>query len=489
MSLRTKILLFLFAFQTLVFAFLTVIFALQEAARAQNDTRRDTQLLQSLLTDWVNLLPRDASNDPNWGMLGTRIADSDLVTDWVVVARREGSLHPLTWGTFNARRALAEEAERFEVVIQNNQVSARGMSVVVPFRGPTQETFAARVELRSAAARAYGPALGGLILAMTLGTVFLLLITYVYVNRVVLRPLTALIEGSARVAEGDFTVKIPEAVAHDEMATLVRTFNSMMARMEQYQRELQEEIRKAQQKITQTERSLFHAQRLTTTGTLAAGIAHEINNPLGGMMNAARRLGEGGLDAERQKQYVELIRDGLERIRVIVQQVLQFRPKPFEPEAVAVRDVIAKSIAFLDHRAKGKSVEVRNEITGDLPPVNGDPIELQQAFLNVLMNAVDACKPGEGMVTVYGKAESGAVRVSVADNGSGMDERTLARCMDPFFTTKDVGEGTGLGLSVANNILENHGGRLSIESSPGRGTTVTFILPMANELHASASKT
>jgi len=488
MGLRTKILLIIFTFQALVFGFLTVIFALNEAARAQMEMRRDGELLQQLLADWVNLLPKDSSNEPNWGMLGTRLQTSQIVDDYVVVARREDRLWVLAYKDFDSRIALRDEADRFEEVFRTGQISARGPSVIVPFRSSTQEPVAARVILRSAVSKSYGPALGGIVVAMATGTIFLLLVTYIYVNRTVLRPLTVLIDGAERVAGGDFSRKIPEGTAYDEMATLLRTFNLMMDRMEQYQRELQDEIRKAQQKITQTERSLFHAQRLSTTGTLAAGIAHEINNPLGGMMNAARKLQEGNLDPERQRQYLELITEGLERIRAIVQQVLQFRPKPFEPQSVAVKEVIEKSIAFLDHRARHKGVEVRNEIPPDLPPVNGDPMELQQAFLNVLMNAVDACGTSAGMVTVYGKADNTAVRVSVADNGSGMDEATLARCMDPFFTTKEVGEGTGLGLSVANNILENHGGRLDISSTKGRGTTVTFILQAANGLHADPPK-
>ncbi len=495
MGLRTKILLIIFTFQALVFGFLTVIFALEEARRAQIEMKREGELLGRVITDWIQ--HAGSSGEIYWGSLkeildqSTRSRDG-LLADYAIVAiGTDGRAEVKT--SFGARTfsEVLENEERTRRVFETERITASGQTVYVPVMGPVINNaptkFVAILELKPEASTKYGPALDGLIIAMTMGTIFLLLVTYIYINRVVLRPLSILISSAARVADGDFSRRMPENAAYDEMATLLRTFNAMTMKMEQYQRELQDEIRKAQQKITHTERSLFHAQRLTTTGTLAAGIAHEINNPLGGMMNAARKLQEGNLDPERQRQYVELISEGLERIRVIVQQVLQFRPKPFEPQAVAVREVVEKSIAFLDHRAKGRGVEVRNETRTDLPTVNGDPLELQQAFLNVLMNAVDACKPQEGMVTIYAKQESGAMRVSVADNGSGMDERTMARCMDPFFTTKEVGEGTGLGLSVANNILENHGGRLEIASSPGRGTTVTFILPITNGLQKDAS--
>ncbi|MBI3858151.1 MAG: hybrid sensor histidine kinase/response regulator, partial [Planctomycetes bacterium] len=169
----------------------------------------------------------------------------------------------------------------------------------------------------------------------------------------------------------------------------------------------------------------------------------------------------------------------LERVRAIVQKILQFRPRAFEPRPVQLREAVERAIAFMEHRARAKEVTIRNELSADLPLVNGDPLELQQAFLNILMNAVDASVMGEGMVTVYSRITGEGVSVCFADNGCGMEPEELARCMDLFFTTKDVGEGTGLGLAVAQNIVANHGGRVDIASERGRGTTVTLSFPLA----------
>jgi len=166
-------------------------------------------------------------------------------------------------------------------------------------------------------------------------------------------------------------------------------------------------------------------------------------------------------------------------VRTIVQRMLQFRPRAFEPQPVQLHEAVDRAIAFMEHRAKAKEVAIRNELPSDLPLVNGDPLELQQAFLNILMNAVDASVMGEGMVTVYSRVAGEGLTVSIADNGCGMEPEELARCMDLFFTTKDVGEGTGLGLAVAHNIVANHGGRLEISSERGRGTTVTLSFPLA----------
>jgi signal transduction histidine kinase len=234
----------------------------------------------------------------------------------------------------------------------------------------------------------------------------------------------------------------------------------------------------AKVRITETEKRLFAAQRLSTTGTLAAGIAHEINNPLGGMINAARVLGEGRLDEAKRAEYMALIVDGLERIRATVQKILQFQPRSLQTQPVSLRETVEKAAAFVEHRARAKEVTIANGLPADLPPVSGDPMELQQAFLNILMNALDACVMGEGKIDVTSLLREGEVAVRVADNGCGMGEEELARCMDLFYTTKDVGDGTGLGLSVAHTIVVSHGGRIEIESRRGEGTAVTLSFPL-----------
>jgi signal transduction histidine kinase len=268
---------------------------------------------------------------------------------------------------------------------------------------------------------------------------------------------------------------------------MIRAFNLMTDKIEGYHRTLQEDISRARLRITNTERRLFAAQRLSTAGTLAAGIAHEINNPLGGMVNAVRALKEGRLDGAKREEYLNLVLDGLDRVKTIVQKILQLRPRPFQAQPVHLRDAVDRAIAFIEHRARAKEVAIHNELPPDLPRVNGDPVELQQAFLNVLMNAVDACVVGEGVITVYHRGTAESVSVSVADNGCGMDEEEAARCMDPFFTTKDVGEGTGLGLAVAHNIVSNHGGKVEVRSERGRGSTFTLTFPVFKDPAPPAS--
>ena len=491
MSLRTKIMLSIFVFMVLVVGLLTLNLWLDAAARDQRGAQRNADLVASMVSHMVRVSRPQTPvwTQKDWVALGWNLEQSPLISGYTVVEQKDGELNLIFSSATDAERIVREERDWFEAAFDQVKVERGGKRIYIPVDTPQGQRFAARLDLSGLAAPppALGDAMRGILTIMVLGTALLLLAVFVITNRLVLRPLDRIVEASSRVARGDFTQKIPDSASYDEMGRTIRAFNLMLDTIAAHHRTLEDDVRKARGQIKDTEHKLFAAQRLSTTGTLAAGIAHEINNPLGGMINAARALRAGGLDDAKRAEYLALVEDGLERVRAIVQKILQFRPRPFEPRPVALRDAVDQAAAFLEHRTKAKEVAIRNELPADLPPVDGDPLELQQAFLNILMNAVDACVMGEGMVTVYHRASAdGALWVSVADNGCGMDEDELARCLDPFFSTKDVGEGTGLGLAVAHNIVSNHGGKVEIESRRGQGSTVTLVFPVSKS--ASPSK-
>jgi signal transduction histidine kinase len=470
-------------FLVLVFGLLTLNLWIGAASRAHTEAERNADLVARMVGDlvraWAQRVPQ--WDQEGWAEISKRLEHSEVIERWVVAGRRGNELEPMISSEPNPEAILREEKALFQGALGEVHVAPGGARIYLPIWTPQGDRFAARLDLRGSAVPASGVAdpMKGILTVMGLGTALLLLNTYVFTNRLVLRPLGSLVEASNRVAQGDFSKKIPEGETYDEMGRMIGAFNLMIDKIASYHRRLEEDVRTARVQVTETERKLFAAQRLSTTGTLAAGIAHEINNPLGGMINAARTLREGRLDDQKRSEYLGLIEDGLSRVRSIVQKILELRPRAFEPQPVAVHTAVEKAIAFVDHRARRKEVSLRNDVRSDLPAVLGDPVELQQALLNILMNAVDACPMGEGVVTVSARPLERAIVVSVADNGCGMDEEELARCMDPFFTTKDVGEGTGLGLSVAHSIVTNHGGRIDIQSERGRGTTVTLTLPLA----------
>ncbi len=317
-----------------------------------------------------------------------------------------------------------------------------------------------------------------LLLGMGLGTLLLLALTWLLLERSVLRRLAELAAGAARVARREYGAPVPGA-GSDEIGAVVATFNQMMAQVSDADRRLTERVAEATRQADERGRGLVIAQRLAATGTLASGIAHEINNPLGGMLNAALRLKQ---EAEHDPagagrvRYLKLLIDGLGRIQEIVKRVLHFTPRRVEPQVVPILELVRRAVAFADHRAKRANVTIRVE--GADVPVLVEPGEMQQVFLNLLLNSCDALAARGGTVVVTAMVEKAVVRVTVVDDGPGMTAEQLERCFDLFYTTKEAGKGTGLGLSVVHHIVQQHGGTIGVRSEPGRGAAFTVTLPV-----------
>ncbi len=309
---------------------------------------------------------------------------------------------------------------------------------------------------------------------------------YLGLDRWVLRPLDSLAAGSRRVAHGDYSGTVPELPGRDEIAELLRAFNAMTAEVRDYHANLERRVAEATERVKATERKMVLAQRLAAMGTLAAGIAHEVNNPIGGMINAARRIQPEVADG-RPREYLGLILDGLQRIQEIVKKILTFTPRKVTPEPVDLREVARRAVALARHRLDHKGVALVDELPEGLPAIVGEANELQQVFLNLILNAVDATGKG-GRIALRGRRAEKAVEVDVADTGCGMDEAQVARAFDLFYTTKEQGEGTGLGLAICHNIVTSHGGTIEIESRKGQGTTMRLRFPLPDERGASGRR-
>ena len=314
---------------------------------------------------------------------------------------------------------------------------------------------------------------------LCVGTVLLIAGTYLVLRRLVLQPLENLARASRAVAEGHPPAEVPRPHGKDEVSMLIDDFNRMALEVHEYQSHLEERVLQALGRAKAAEGRLVVAQRLASTGTLAAGFAHEINNPLGGVLNALRKLREGNLPPDKREEYYELAQDGLQRIRTIVERILHFTPRTREPARVDVADVCRRATDLARHRADRTGVSLEG-VEGGAVAVAGDPQELTQAVLNLLLNAIDAIPAGRGgTVRVGARAEGGEAVVEVADDGVGMDEETVRRCVDLFFSTKPEGEGTGLGLAIVQHIVTDHGGTLEIVSRQGEGTTIRRHPPLA----------
>ncbi len=326
---------------------------------------------------------------------------------------------------------------------------------------------------------------------MGLGTLLLILVIYILLSKLVLAPLEKLSAASKKIAKGDYNIKLEIPPKSDEITELVRVFHGMTQEVQNYQFNLVDKVDEAVKKQRKAEQGLIIAQKLAATGTLAAGVAHEINNPLSGMQNAVRRIIKKmpKNSDESIKEYLNLISEGLYRIQQIVTQVLQYAKRNVNPAPFAMLEPVDKSIAFLEHKAKRYDIELKT-----IPPDHeislcfGDRGEFQQVITNLVINSIEAIRTAsnkvlqgqkristEDIVSISWDETEDGIEVKVEDTGCGMTEEEINRAFDAFFTMRE--EGTGLGLTIIHNIIESHGGTINIESVPMKGTIATFTVP------------
>lgn len=404
-------------------------------------------------------------------------------TEYAVVISASGS--GSEWiGPESAEEQMADRRGRLRALRARGRagftLDADGYSQLVK---PGEGSWAAvHVGFNERARREAGAGVRRTFLFLAAGTVLLIAATYLILRILILRPLQLLEIASSEVAEGRPPPEVPVPRGGGEMARLLGNFNRMAKEVHEYQAHLEDRVLDTLQRVTATERRLVVAQRLAATGTLAAGFAHEINNPVGGILNAVRKLREGSLSPERSEEYFELVQDGVNRIRTIVERILHFTPQQREPAPVDVAEACRRAVALATHRAGQADVKIELDLQEPLAGVVGDSQELTQALLNLVLNAIDAIEEGKrGEVLVAASSTESEIRVEVTDNGGGMDAETAERCVDLFFSTKPEGEGTGLGLGIVQHIVVDHGGTLEIDSEPHQGTTIRMRIPPATD--------
>jgi signal transduction histidine kinase len=226
------------------------------------------------------------------------------------------------------------------------------------------------------------------------------------------------------------------------------------------------------------QRQLIHADRLATIGQLAAGVAHELNEPLGTILGFAQLACKHPGLQEKPRHDIEKIVDASLYAREIVKKLLIFaRQTPVFKSRIGFNDVVSEALGMFEHRFEKDAIELVCELSPRLPPVVADCGQLKQVIVNLVVNSMQAM-PGGGLLTVRTAFDGACLVCTVKDTGTGMTKETLNRIFVPFFTTKDVDRGTGLGLPVVHGIITSHGGNIAVESTPGRGTIVTIRLPV-----------
>jgi signal transduction histidine kinase len=287
--------------------------------------------------------------------------------------------------------------------------------------------------------------------------------------------------GIKQMAKGRLNPRI-DLKGKDELSELAQAFNQMAIELKESQEKM---IQEAEAKL-KLETNLRQSEKLATVGQLASGLAHEIGTPLNiisGRVQLAKRRLE---DREETQKNLDIILFQAKRITKIIQQLLGFvRKKKPEQKTLNITSLLGTTLDFLDHQIQGQEVKVVEEIQESLPPVIGDPDQLQQVFLNLILNAIQAMPDGgtlrisaSSKWTSKGGLENEKrqyAEVCVEDTGVGMKREVKENIFNPFFTTKD--QGTGLGLMVSHGIVEDHEGWINVESEMGKGSTFRVYLP------------
>jgi len=326
------------------------------------------------------------------------------------------------------------------------------------------------------------------------------LLVSLLVARLVYRPLADLEEGARRLASGDLEHAIPVR-SGDEFGHVAASFNTMVAALQKSQEELQQWANRLEQKVEERTKELriaeaetARSEKLASVGLLAAGIAHELNNPLTGVLTFShllrQKMPEGSQDAED----LDLVIRETKRCASIIKRLLDFaREKPPEKKFADVNQIIEAAARILERPASLAGVDILMELDHDLPPIWVDGDLIEQVILNMLANAQHAIE-GEGRIVLRSRSlpepkspgpglpPVPMIEIAIIDNGCGIPSQNLQRIFDPFFTSKEVGKGTGLGLSVSHGIVAAHGGSIEVESTVGKGSAFRVFLPV----HAAA---
>lgn len=279
------------------------------------------------------------------------------------------------------------------------------------------------------------------------------------------RPIRSLMGTMTEVERGNLKARV-SIKGEDELGRLGRSFNSMITRLEQAKAELQRHH----------ERQMQQAEKMATIGELASGIAHEIKNPLAGIGAAIQVLSEEFNLRTIHREVVDEIMQQLERLNKTTKDLLSFA-RLAEPRFLMgdLNEVIDKASFFIRKQAEEWDVRIREELKVDIPRILLDPEQMQQVFLNIMLNAIQAMPEG-GELYIRTWQEKDTVEVAFKDTGKGIPKEQFRKIFSPFFTTRH--QGTGLGLSICRNIVEKHGGHIKVESEPGKGTRFTVTLPL-----------
>jgi signal transduction histidine kinase len=366
-----------------------------------------------------------------------------------------------------------------------------------------------------------------ILITIVLDAIVLIIFGTFLLSRVLVKPIKDLLRLTQKISEGDFSQKI-EVTSKNEMGQLIGSFNRMIEKLRENQESLEnylESLESANKQLKQTQEELIRAEKLASIGRFAAGVAHEVGNPLGAILGYTSILERDGLDQQESKDYLMRIEKEIERINRIVRELLDFaKPSKLEIREVGINQVIENTLSLLTYQKNFKNIETRLDLQPNLPSIQGNESQLSQIFINIILNSIDAMPSGgilhiqtreytvenlypdrfqrvypprrkndpkesnyshlrksdpfSALLTKFSTGDQ-LVKIRISDTGTGIKREDLDNIFDPFFTTKAPDKGTGLGLSISLKIVESLGGEIKVESEVGKGATFEVYFPVA----------
>jgi len=321
-------------------------------------------------------------------------------------------------------------------------------------------------------------------------------LSWLFVGRVVDRPLKQLQAGTRKLSAGSLGYQI-ELSSRDEIGDLAGSFNSMSLQLRganqqlvSWARNLEERVEEKTSELRRVHEQVLHSETMASVGKMAAVVAHEVNNPLSGILTYSKLLTKwvdsGQVSNEKKqeaRQCLELIASESRRCGELVKNLLTFsrQAPPMNVQATDVNRVADQCLLLVRHNLLNAGIELHPSLAEGLPRLQCDPSQIEQVLLAIIVNAADAMPRGGNLWVESRLGEHGDfIVLKVRDDGAGIPPEIMPKIFEPFVTTKDLNHGTGLGLAVSQGIVERHGGKISIESEVGKGTTVTITLPVAS---------
>ncbi|MCP4114009.1 MAG: histidine kinase [Desulfobacteraceae bacterium] len=307
----------------------------------------------------------------------------------------------------------------------------------------------------------------GIISIMSLVLIFSLMIIGI-AGKALATPLVKLAGIMDQITEKrDIKIQVPEfPLRRDEVGMLQNSFSWMLRK-----------LREAAAEKEKTMDRMIQAEKMATVGNLAAGVAHEINNPLGGVVLCFKNVVKGDLDQEAKELHIDVINSGLGKIQNTVEELLNYsRKSPIRIEQTSVNDIIKGTLRLVENAFCKKDIEIVKKLDPLMPMVPLDPNRIEQVFMNIIINAGDAMGD-RGTLKITTGTDQGLCLVSISNTGPEIPPEVLSNIFEPFFTTKDPGKGTGLGLAVCKAIVGQHGGMIDVVSKKGKGVEFQIRLP------------